>query len=327
MKEDERKLLADTLCAARKKKGYSQEKLGEILHLSRKAISEYETGRNLPPIDRLQDLFSVLQDETLLDVVMSILDYRKENNMDEVQKKIRSTKKAKRKSLVNDLFFQVDVDSNKHYVFGVDGIEEDRTIAFPFERVTVYLHYLDDDYEGEPIGHVTFIAAENALFEQMDSYSQGLYLSYEAASAFHNALEDEDVMDGFSESPSYFDECNDHNILHIDEFILQEKFRGYGLGAFMIAGAIEVAVAVLNWKDDIDNYVTAFNDVDEPEMADIVRKTLTAAGFEAQKTQDGSSFFNNEHWDIFCNGVWGIHPEKTIDRISDISKRKKPRRN
>lgn len=42
--------------AARIEKGWTQQKLSEILHISRGSIAMWETGKNIPPADMLQQL-------------------------------------------------------------------------------------------------------------------------------------------------------------------------------------------------------------------------------------------------------------------------------
>lgn len=42
--------------AARIEKGWTQQKLSEILHISRGSIAMWETGKNIPPADMLEQL-------------------------------------------------------------------------------------------------------------------------------------------------------------------------------------------------------------------------------------------------------------------------------
>ena len=44
---------AENLLNARKRKGLSQEKLAEMLHVSRQAVSKWETGESMPDMDNL----------------------------------------------------------------------------------------------------------------------------------------------------------------------------------------------------------------------------------------------------------------------------------
>ena len=44
---------AENLLNARKRKGLSQEKLAEMLHVSRQAVSKWETGESTPDMDNL----------------------------------------------------------------------------------------------------------------------------------------------------------------------------------------------------------------------------------------------------------------------------------
>ncbi len=51
MTEEEKKLMGERLKLLRKKKGESQKKLGEIFNTSQKAISNYEKGATMIPLD------------------------------------------------------------------------------------------------------------------------------------------------------------------------------------------------------------------------------------------------------------------------------------
>lgn len=65
MDENVRKKLSEALVRARLYKGYTQNDLASLLCISRKALSDYECGVNLPPLDRLADLIRVLDDDQL----------------------------------------------------------------------------------------------------------------------------------------------------------------------------------------------------------------------------------------------------------------------
>ena len=43
----------------RKKKNLTQNQLADLLYISRSAIMKYETGRQLPPIDRIYDIAEI----------------------------------------------------------------------------------------------------------------------------------------------------------------------------------------------------------------------------------------------------------------------------
>lgn len=60
--------LADRILAYRKAKGLSQEKLAEVLNVSRQTISKWETGQSQPDLDKLLplcELFEISADELL----------------------------------------------------------------------------------------------------------------------------------------------------------------------------------------------------------------------------------------------------------------------
>ena len=44
----------------RKEKGYTQQELADILHVSNKAVSKWETGVNMPEISLLESLSEIL---------------------------------------------------------------------------------------------------------------------------------------------------------------------------------------------------------------------------------------------------------------------------
>lgn len=62
----------------RKKKGMSQEELGQSLHLSRQTVSLWENGQTLPTIDnliRLKEIFGVTIDEMVSDTETTCEEY------------------------------------------------------------------------------------------------------------------------------------------------------------------------------------------------------------------------------------------------------------
>ncbi|MCD8180778.1 MAG: AAA family ATPase [Firmicutes bacterium] len=62
------------ICGARMKKGLSQNKLGELLGVSGKAVSKWETGKSKPHIDMIKRLSAVLDADvnTLLDLPTAV---------------------------------------------------------------------------------------------------------------------------------------------------------------------------------------------------------------------------------------------------------------
>lgn len=48
------------ICAMRKRRSMTQEQLGELLGVTNKTVSRWETGRYMPDIDKLQELSAVL---------------------------------------------------------------------------------------------------------------------------------------------------------------------------------------------------------------------------------------------------------------------------
>ena len=80
-------MFSDVLKSLRKKSGYSQTELGEMLNLSKSAISMYEIGDRMPDHDmmkRISELFNVSMDylyeketpaePSLSDLKLAILD-------------------------------------------------------------------------------------------------------------------------------------------------------------------------------------------------------------------------------------------------------------
>lgn len=62
----------DRLVELRKSKAITQTELGQMLHLSRTAISNYETGKLEPSMDtliKLSEIFNISLDELMKDTV------------------------------------------------------------------------------------------------------------------------------------------------------------------------------------------------------------------------------------------------------------------
>lgn len=60
--------IEDKIKTYRKEKGWTQKELAELLHLSDKTISSWETGRTYPDLDnliQLADLFELTLDELI----------------------------------------------------------------------------------------------------------------------------------------------------------------------------------------------------------------------------------------------------------------------
>ena len=70
------------ICELRKSKGISQEELGSMLHVTKKAVSRWETGRGLPDVSILVPLSEILEvsvDEILRGEFMPPKDIDEEN--------------------------------------------------------------------------------------------------------------------------------------------------------------------------------------------------------------------------------------------------------
>ncbi|AHM65112.1 helix-turn-helix domain-containing protein [Paenibacillus polymyxa] len=69
MNEQEKKTMGQRIRTERELKGWSQEKLGEILGMNRTNISNYESGRTIPPGNVVKDmanLFGINSDYILV---------------------------------------------------------------------------------------------------------------------------------------------------------------------------------------------------------------------------------------------------------------------
>ena len=63
-------ILADRIVELRKKKGWSQEELAEMIDVTRQSVSKWESGQSLPDLDKilkLADIFGVSTDYLLKD--------------------------------------------------------------------------------------------------------------------------------------------------------------------------------------------------------------------------------------------------------------------
>lgn len=68
-------ILADKILELRKKKGWSQEQLGEQLDISRQSVSKWESGASIPDLDKIvkmSQIFSVSTDYLLKDEIESL---------------------------------------------------------------------------------------------------------------------------------------------------------------------------------------------------------------------------------------------------------------
>ncbi|MFA9464199.1 MAG: helix-turn-helix domain-containing protein [Velocimicrobium sp.] len=69
--------ICDKLLQLRKEKGYSQEQLANILHVSRQAVSKWEAGNAIPELEKLI---------SLSDIYQITLDYLVRDDVDDMQK-------------------------------------------------------------------------------------------------------------------------------------------------------------------------------------------------------------------------------------------------
>lgn len=60
------KTISEQLSAARRAKGYTQERFAEMLHVSRQAVSHWENGRATPDIETLHQIARLLEAPSLL---------------------------------------------------------------------------------------------------------------------------------------------------------------------------------------------------------------------------------------------------------------------
>ena len=65
-------ILADKIIQLRKKNGWSQEALGEMLHVSRQSVSKWESGLSIPDLEKIlkmSEIFGVSTDYLLKDEI------------------------------------------------------------------------------------------------------------------------------------------------------------------------------------------------------------------------------------------------------------------
>ena len=69
-------ILADKIIQLRKKNGWSQENLGEMLHVSRQSVSKWESGLSIPDLEKIlkmSEIFGVSTDYLLKDEIEDVL--------------------------------------------------------------------------------------------------------------------------------------------------------------------------------------------------------------------------------------------------------------
>ena len=69
-------ILADKIIQLRKKNGWSQEALGEMLHVSRQSVSKWESGLSIPDLEKIlkmSEIFGVSTDYLLKDEIEDVL--------------------------------------------------------------------------------------------------------------------------------------------------------------------------------------------------------------------------------------------------------------
>ena len=67
----EKEKVGKTICLYRKKKGLTQKKLAELLHVSYQAVSRYELGISFPTVDIIYELAKILG--VTVDILLSLL--------------------------------------------------------------------------------------------------------------------------------------------------------------------------------------------------------------------------------------------------------------
>lgn len=83
-------ILADRIIELRKKKGWSQEELAEMVDVTRQSVSKWESGQSLPDLDKilkLADIFGVSTDYLLKDKEDTCEDNFSNRKEEEIQKK------------------------------------------------------------------------------------------------------------------------------------------------------------------------------------------------------------------------------------------------
>lgn len=76
---NKKELLGKRIRELRKRKGFSQEKLSELVNVDPTTISNIENGKNYPSLANLENISSIL-DETF----MSIFDFEHKNKPDDL---------------------------------------------------------------------------------------------------------------------------------------------------------------------------------------------------------------------------------------------------
>lgn len=64
---------SDTLKELREKNGYTQHRLGELLHISKNSISHYELGKSMPDISILVEMTDIFN--VSLDYLLGLTDF------------------------------------------------------------------------------------------------------------------------------------------------------------------------------------------------------------------------------------------------------------
>lgn len=64
---------SDTLKGLREKNGYTQQRLSELLHVSKNSISHYELGKNMPDINILVEMTDIF--DVSLDYLLGLTDF------------------------------------------------------------------------------------------------------------------------------------------------------------------------------------------------------------------------------------------------------------
>lgn len=118
--------LSQRLQELRKKEGYSQEQVAEMLGLSRQAISKWESGQGKPEIDniiKLTEIYHVSADYILSGTDCVYVNNRNWDDMTfEEQEEVRQNFEEERKELEED--FPVDGAEGKFTSYILDKVEE-----------------------------------------------------------------------------------------------------------------------------------------------------------------------------------------------------------
>lgn len=95
----DKKKTGELIKDARTKKNYTQSELGELLGVTNKAVSRWETGESFPDIGLLESLSNVL-DLKIQDIVVGEIQADDETAFTEIVRLSRLQEKAKRKKIV-----------------------------------------------------------------------------------------------------------------------------------------------------------------------------------------------------------------------------------